>query len=850
MFGRGNFRDCITDNLKAKGYGPKRTKDVLEEFDRRAKGYDEQGLAHPDADMRAMQDVFNRLTEELHQKTKRAAKDLSVTAEMGERVKQGLNVKTSSLTMDGKGGSGYGIGLARAAVSMYTDDPRFKGVSLESVRRGYMRKYWALMSDVMENFRKGAFGHQVGAAHLPNIVRELYGRSTGDEAAKEIATAIRKVQGTMVDDFNMAGGSLRKLANYVMPQKQNAVKVTKAGAKQWVEDHMQWLDWGKMRWPDGDVIEVNERQNLLNDIYSTFATDGATKIRPGQLGAGRGGSVGNMLDKHRFLVYKDADSWLAMHDRYGDGNVFDVFSSHIQAMAHKTALVSVLGNNPDIAFQRLAATVRAQAGNAQRVAISTGDKKGLNAVQEADAIIKNKLAPLHQLMTHQNPIDLTSPMANALQTTSHVLTSAQLGGILFAAMPSDFVTTLATRLVNNMPLLSGIGTYIKGIAPGGYREAEKLSARAGFVFDEAVSATYAAERFTGLATYGPALSQRLSDATMRLGMITRHTNVARWTAALEHMGMLDHFRDMKFDDLPNKFVLERYGITPKEWDAVRALPAWSPNNKATFMRPLDILETNWINKQGVYDKFHNMIDAESRAMVPTATLEGSVSLKGLSRPDTLPGALLHSFAMYKNFPASMMMIYGRQFMATPSAARRVGFIAGLGFGMIGVGALAVQLKELSKGRTPLPMDRAAFWGKSILASGALSLWGDFLFSGINDIGRGPTETMAGPIGGLAADTANLAFGDGFAWTDALDRGKEWDLKFGGRLTEFAKRYTPGTNIWYARLVLEREVWDRLQYQIDRNAQRKFQRRIRRQEKDFGNRYWSPPGEPLFQGGRR
>jgi ribosomal protein L13E len=844
MFGRGNFRDCITDNLKAKGYGKKRTEAVLQDFERRVKEYDAQGMSHPDADMQAMQDVFNRLTEKLHQDTKRAAKDLAVTADMTERVKQGLNVKTSSWVMDGKGGGGYGVGLTRAGLSMYTDDARFAGISLDSVRRGFMRKYWSLMGDVMENFRKGAFGHQVGASHLSNIVRELYGRSTGDQAAKEIATAIRKVQNTMVDDFNMAGGSLRKLQNYIMPQKQNAVKVTRAGAKQWIEDHDGWVDWGKMRWPDGDVIEVSERQGLLNEIYSTFATDGATKIQPGKMG-GRGGGVGNMLDKHRFLIYKNAESWLAMHEKYGDGNVFDVFSSHVQAMAHKNALVTVLGNNPDIAFQRLASIIRAQAGNAQRVAISTGDKKGLNAVQEAEAVIKNKLEPMHQMITHQNPLDVTSPLANVMQMTSHVLTSAQLGGILFAAMPSDFVTTLSVRLANHMPLLSGIGTYIKGIAPGGYREAEKLSARAGFVFDETIAATYAAERFTGLATYGPAMSARLSDATMRLGMITRHTNIARWTAAKEHMGMLDHFRDITFDNLPNRYVLERYGITAKEWDAVRALPAWSPNGKATFMRPLDILETNWITKQDTYNKFHNMIDAESRAMVPTATLEGSVALKGLTRPDTLRGAILHSFAMYKNFPASMMMLYGRQFMATPGAARRVGFLAGLGVGLLGVGALSIQLKEISRGRTPLPMDRGAFWGKAILASGALSLWGDFLFSGVNDIGRGPTETMAGPIGGLAMDSANLVFGDGFAFTDAIDRGREWDVKFGARLAEFAKRYTPGTNIWYARLVLEREVWDQLQYQMDKNAQRKFARRIRRQEKDFGNRYWSKPGEPLF-----
>lgn len=843
MFGRGNFRDCITDNLKAKGYGPKRTKEVLEVFERRAKLYDEQGMPHPDSDMRAMQDTFNELTHQLHQKSKMAAKEIAVTANMQDRVLQGVNVKTSWFVGDGKKG-GRGVGLVRAAASMWAHDARFSGVSFENVRRGYVGKYIALMGDVMENFRKGAFGRQVGGAHLPNIVRELYGMDTGDAAAREIATSIKKVQGTMVDDFNMAGGAMRKLHDYIMPQKQNPVKVTKATPKAWIEQHMQWLDWDKMRWPNGDVIEPSERWNLLNEIYTTFATDGATKIKPGAISGRHGRSAGNQLEAHRFLIFKNAESWLAMHEAYGDGNIFDVFSNHVHAMAHKNALVQVFGPNPSVAFARMVAIVKQQAGIVQRTAITTGDKKGMNAVQEADAVIKNKLEPMHEMMTHQNPMDVTSPLANGLQTTSHLLTSAQLGGILFAAMPSDFVTTLATRFINHMPLMSGITTYLDGLLR--YGNAERVAARAGFVFDEMISATYAAERFTGLGTYGPALSRRLSDATMRLGLITRHTNIARWTAAKEHMGMLDDFRNMEFDKLPNRLVMERYGITAKEWDAVRALPAWTPNGKATFMRPMDILETNWINKQELYGKFYNMIDAEARVMVPAATVEGSLMLKGLTRPDTIYGALLHSFAMYKNFPASLFLTYGRQAMATPGTMRRLAFVGGLGVGLIGVGAIQTQLKEISRGRTPLDMDNLKFWGKAMMAGGALSLWGDFLFSGVNEIGRGPAEMAGGPVGGLMMDTANLFFGDGFAWADAIDSGREWDMKTGARIAEFAKRYTPGTSIWWARLALEREVFERLQYQMDKNAQKKWRRRVKRQERDFGNTYWAPPGEPFTE----
>ena len=845
MFGRGNFRDCITDSMKAKGFGKERTQKILEDFDRRAKAYDQQGMPHPDADVAAMRDTFNMLISDNREAAKRAAKDLAVTAAIRERAMQWQNIKTSVFALDGKKG-GYGVQIARAGVSLYQHDPRAKGVDFETMRRSYLSKYRALLSDVLDNFSKGAFGRQVGTAHLPNIIRELFGTDTGDKAAKQIGVALKKIQNTMVDDFNMAGGSLRKLTNYVAPQKQSPVKVTRIGPKSWIEDHNGWLDWGKMRWPNGDVIEPAERATLLNEVYTVMATDGATNIRPGQVKSKMGGAVGNMLEKHRFLIYKDADSWLAMHEKYGDGNVFDVMQGHMAAMAHKTALVNQFGANPDIALARIEATLLSEAGNVQRTAISLNDPKGLNVVDEVKTLIRTKIEPMHKLMTHQNPVDVNSFMANSLQTTSHVLTAAQLGGILFISMPSDFVTTVATRLINHMPLLSGIGTYMKAMLPGGYGNMQRIATRAGYAFDETFSGTYAAERFTGLGTYGPALSSRLSDATMRLGMITRHTNIARGTVALEHMGMLDEYRGLSFDQLPNKLIMERYGITSKEWDAVRKLKPWSPNGSATYMRPLDILEqTDWITKQDTYNKFFNMIDSESRVMVPGATVEGSMLLRGTSRPDTLSGALLHSFGMYKNFPASMMMLYGRQGLAAQN--RRIGFYAALGVGGIGAGALALQLKEISKGRTPLPMDTVGFWGKAVATSGALSLWGDYLFGGVNQQGRGPAEMMAGPIGGLAADTINLTLGDGYAWTEALDRGKAFDSKFGGRLAEYAKRYTPGTNIWWARLALEREVWDKLQMQLDKNAQKKFRRRVRMQQQNYGNTYWAPPGEDLITG---
>jgi hypothetical protein len=256
------------------------------------------------------------------------------------------------------------------------------------------------------------------------------------------------------------------------------------------------------------------------------------------------------------------------------------------------------------------------------------------------------------------------------------------------------------------------------------------------------------------------------------------------------------------------------------------------------------LKTNLQNKDRLYRKFQGMIFEESRKMVPEATIEGSVMLKGTTRPDTLMGTIMHSFAMYKNFPVSFWMVYGRLGMTSPSVKGRLGFYAGLGASMTFVGALGTQMREIAKGNDPLPMNTPEFYGKAFLSGGAMSIWGDFLFNGVNQFGQGPTDTVGGPIAGLLGDTTQLALGDVFKWADSvgsLDYG-EGDSQTLPKLVEYLRRYTPGSNIWWARLALERQVWDRLQEIADPKAYRKRNRKEANQKRNFGNETWWPQGE--------
>lgn len=829
MFDPIGFTACIRDNLKQRGFGKQRIDEIVSDYEARASGYEAQGRDAPTAAQLAMRDTFETMAEAARERARRSAKMIGVQASNIERIRQGVDANVSKFLMDGKKGS-RGTAIARAAVSLIEDDARFNGLSYSANKETTRGQLYAIFGDTLETVGKGFMGRQKGKAHLPNIVREIKGETTGDASAKAVAQAWAKVSDLSVDLFNMAGGSMRRLSNY-LPQSQNAVKITKAGKARWIEAHMGALDWNATRWPDGSPIPPTDRQRVLEAVFDTLTTDGANKIDETAF-RGKGRAVGNMLDDHRFLHYKDAQSWLDIHDEFGEGNVFEVLTRHIEHMSHKIATVETFGPNPDMTAMNLHSIVRREAGQI-----------GAEELSHAEAVMKNKFDPVFETVMRENPMDPHSTFGNLVTGASNILTSAQLGSASFLAIPGDFMQTVAVRALNGMGMFNGVGTYIRALATD-QKFMREIATQSGFVMDEVVMSTYAQSRFTGVATVGPAASRHLSEATMRLSLLSGHTRAARWAVQSEFMGLLHRSRGQDFDKLPFRQVMERYGITPEEWNAFRdAVPTWTPRKGVNFMRPIDILKTDMPNRQSLYRKFQGMIFDEARKMVPEATIEGATALKGTTRPDTLAGALLYSFAMYKNFPVSFMMIYGRLGMTSPSIKGRLGFYAGLGAGMTMVGAIGTQLREISKGRDPLPMDNAAFLGKSFLSGGALSIWGDFLFAGVNEYGRGPAEMAGGPLVGLLGDTTDLVFGDVFQWAGtvgSLSDG-EFESTTAAKAVEWARRYTPGSSIWWARLALERQVFDRMQELADPRAYQKQRNRVRTRERDYGQGHWWAPG---------
>lgn len=856
MLNTVDFVKCLKGNLTNMGFGRKRIKELVDEFEMIATRYEAEGSTYSDARLLASDELFSRMSYIAVEKSKRTAKMLELQArnmvlfdETVERVAD-KSLVTGKPFGDGAQG-GVGVALARAAVSMIENDARFGNISYDTRRLNFRNAYWSMFDNNVMKITKGFGGRQKGKAHLPNIAREIFGVDTGDSAAAAIAKSWLKVSDYTVDSFNNAGGSMRRLERY-LPQRQSMAKIHKAGKDDYVSTHMEAVDWNKTKWPDGNAVTPSQREEFLAEVYNTKVTDGAMKLDDTKF-RGQGGAVGNALEQNRLIHYKDADAWLAVHEKYGDGNVFEALTGHLDTMAHQVATVQTFGPNPEMTAMNVRAMVK------QRAAAAGGPVE----LTRAERVLKNKFDPIFDTAMRKNPMDPNSRLGAGVSAVNQLLTSAQLGSASLLAVGGDLNTTFAVRKLNNMNPFAGLDVYMKGLLldpakdvvaaagkPFGVlqgAEAQRDIAREfGFMMDEVVALNSAQERFTGLTTNAPHIAGRISDAVLRLSGLSKHTGMLRWAAQKEFTVLMRRSSSLDFNDLPYKKVMDRYGITESDWNAFRTnvkpyVKKGHTGSKGA-LRPIDILDTDLANKQELFDKFQGMILEESRSMTPDATLEASAEFKGTERADTLRGVLLQSFAMYKNFPLTFHMKYSRLAMTSDNAKGRTAFVAGLVAGATFMGALGLQMREISKGRDPLDMTTPEFMGKAALAGGGLSVYGDFLFAGINEYGRGPAEVFSGPTIGWLGDSSQLIFGDPLKYVGGLDEGEDFESDLPARAVQYARRYTPGTSLWWARLQLDRQIWDRLEELADPEVYAKRRARENKRLDKYGNESWFPAGE--------
>jgi hypothetical protein len=428
-------------------------------------------------------------------------------------------------------------------------------------------------------------------------------------------------------------------------------------------------------------------------------------------------------------------------------------------------------------------------------------------------------------------------LAGVLADIRSFNTSALLGSAFLSSWGGDFWTSVMRSRFANLPVWDTMKWYFRFMNPAN-KDDVRLMMRAGFVNDAAARMAYVHARVTGLEAGGSRVGKIVSDVVLRASLLNWHTQSARFATAAEFMGALADWRAMPFDEVPGRRVFDTHGITSADWDAMRATPLHQESGH-TFLVPDDYIAHSGLPEReaiALADKFMVMIQQEAKMATPDATIAPIVAMRGATRSGTLIGEIANSFAMFRNFPLTLMNTHIRAGMSMPTMRGKIGYLASTIIGLTVMGGVGQQMYEVARGRDPLDMTSAEFAWKAVLRGGGLSIFGDVFNAIQGDDASDLSVLVAGPLVGFIADTGKVAIGDPFKEI----RGDRVNL--GRDLTNYLKRWAPGTNIWYLRKAIEVAIWDNLIELTDKRGAMALQDQARRLKRNTGQDFWWGPGQ--------
>ncbi len=696
--------------------------------------------------------------------------------------------------------------------------------NVETLGRGILGQAHATMAEGLSKVRTRWAGLKRNKVLLRASVREMFGEATGNTDAKVLATTWAKAAEDLRLRFNRAGGAIPRRADWGLPQSHDSVSVGRVAVGEWVDFVKQRLDIERMIDVEtGQAFTPDSLDIVLQGVYETIRSNGLADMVPGAQG---GKKLGNRRQESRFLVFRDADSWLEYQESFGSANTLGTMTAHLASMSRDIALLEVLGPNPSAGFKMM-----------QDLAAKGETKNVARGVNQAVFNVVNGTGDRNK-----------SPhVANIFGAIRAWNVASSLGAASLSAI-SDIGFMKITARWNGLSVTKVLTRYLSQLNPG--NEADRiLATRIGITGLSWTQQYSNVGRFTeidgqaggalGKATH---VGNMFAEITIRASGLNAMTDAGRRAFAMEFSANLAENFGKRLDDVGDNFgrVLRERGMTPEDWDVLRTTTT-TDHKGARYFTVDQLMERQDIplsRRQQLASRIQGIINEEILYAVPEPdALTRVITTAGAPR-GTLVGELVRSVTQFKSFPIAVLSLHLQRALHTRALRGGMATAAYAANGLIAttvLGMFAMQLKLISKGKDPRDMDDPKAWAAAFVQGGGAGIYADFLFHDANRFGQGPITTLSGPSLGLAEDVIRMSWGN----VQQLMSGQEPNLA--GDVVGFARRYMPGGSLWYTRLVLEREVWDQLSAAADPRGTRRRIKRQRRRAREQGTDFWWRPG---------
>lgn len=663
------------------------------------------------------------------------------------------------------------------------------------------------------------------------IVKEIFGESSGVKEAKDGAAEWKKVTELLRERFNRSGGDIGDLEDWGLPHHHSQLEVAKAGKDQWTQDILPMLDRDHYFNPDGTRMDDVQLKDFLGNAWTTIATGGANKVEPGKFSGG--GARANRGSESRQVHFKDADSYMAYQQKYGERSLYEVLIGHIENVAKDIALVETFGPNPDHAFRFFGDKILRDAKLADPIKVGELDERA-SKTEDLYNIVAGKSLPV-----------ASEFLAKSFDTLRNWLVASRLGSSVITSFSDDATLHLTARL-NNLPAMRTLANELAALNPTNKME-ERLAQRAGLGLRTLVSSL---NRF-GQGPMKASFSKSLAGATLRASGLNALTEARRRAFGATMMGSIgsvakEHGTLADIDPIDHRVLLSK-GVTETDFQVWKKakLEDWG-NGNSTMLTPESIYRIpdadlttlgnpTRLREQAATKLLGAVLEETDVAVIEPGAKERRVTGAGLQR-GTWKGELTRSLFLFKSFPLAMIARHWERGMSLPNTGGRAAYLGTLIAATTVLGMASLQVNEVLSGRDPKNMNPAGKggvrnWIQAFLKGGSLGIYGDFLFSEATQHGQSPIASFMGPVAGLAESAFNLTQGN------IMEAARGDKTHFGAEVVKFIKGNTPGQNLWYAKAAFDHILWNQLAEYFSPGYLAKVRARS---QKEFGQKYyWEP-----------
>jgi hypothetical protein len=811
-----SFLECIQRAVDAGSTDRQRAQATQEAWQAQSDAY-ARFMGRREAEEKAYEDIRDAFRRDTAIKRHQRLRDLEVMRR---------NIEDMDATADVARAIRFPIERTEGAADQ-PDSVWFTMKALEQQFQGMMGSFFsAINRDILGNVKQ--------RAKLQNVVREMHGESTGDATARAMSEAIQKTFERARFLFNEAGGHISKLDDWGIPHVHDRKRIADTPVEQWIDTTIGRLDWDRIEnfatgRPFGAAAPDAVKRGFLREIYGNIVDGDVPKAKPRYGPAPGSGKTGDAFAHQRVLHFKSADDWMAYNDQFGASDMFGAITSHMHKMARDIALMRSFGTNPRMGLEH-------------RIQVALQKAKGDEAMKAKVRRSADLARAMMDQVTGNAAVPVNEFWGNFFSGVRMWTTASYLGSAMLSSGGDWAAMRMAARAVGMNPG-NVLSRHVSLMASAVDRE---TAAQLGYIADTLTDSGNTIARFLGDVPANEIL-ERLTSFVMRAQGLSYWTDMGRTAFRMEFTGLYarNAGRALKDVDPDLRQILEARGVTEADWRAFSDPQyLFTAPNGAKFLSP-----THWMHQvadamdpieaERIALRMGSIIEEQVEFAIPTMSVEARAFVQRGARPGTILGEAALSGLSFKSFAMSVWVNQIRRILAQPTGASRARYAAEMLASFTAMGAVAVQLKELSKGNDPRPMDSTAFWGAAFLQGGGAGIVGDLLSASESRVGGGLPGYLLGPVIGLGNQVGELTIGN----VMEVARGEETNA--GRELSKFVSSNTPVlSSLWQIRAATDRMMFDQLQLLLDPEAEQSLRTQAQNRMRNYGNASWWSGGEML------